>query len=233
MSGDFYGLVEQDDGVLAFVVGDVSGHGAIPAAIGANVRAGWRVLAMSRVAPLAVVTALNRQVLDERQRGRHASEVFATACFCWLDRRTDTLSVISAGHPPPLLVTPDGASEVATRFGPPLGALEHAIWTPSEAALTGIWSLVLYTDGLVEGRAAPHSRERFGLARLSAFLHERAADGAIDQDDVDALLHEVEHANGGRAEDDVVVLALSSQTTEAGFGIGDRGRLPAGWRSSS
>jgi serine phosphatase RsbU (regulator of sigma subunit) len=69
------------------------------------------------------------------------------------------------------------------------------------------WSLVLYTDGLVEGRTEPAGPRPFGADRLRALL---ATPGPpLGEEDVDTVLHSVATANGGPMSDDIVVVAVS------------------------
>jgi serine phosphatase RsbU (regulator of sigma subunit) len=81
-------------------------------------------------------------------------------------------------------------------------------WLPSEVALPGSWTLMLYTDGLVEGRATPGGSERFGPLRLRDWFAARG-NTAVDDGTLQALIAVVDGANGGTLPDDVAVLALT------------------------
>ncbi len=76
-----------------------------------------------------------------------------------------------------------------------------AEWLPSEVDLPEAWTLVLYTDGLVEGRATPGASERFGAERLRAWFMDGTR--AIDSAALQALVTALEEANGGPLPDDV------------------------------
>jgi serine phosphatase RsbU (regulator of sigma subunit) len=72
------------------------------------------------------------------------------------------------------------------------------------------FSILLYTDGLVEGRAAPGSPERYGLDRL-ARLVSRVSRQTRGSELLDALLEDVRAANGGDPADDIALLLVSER----------------------
>ncbi len=113
----------------------------------------------------------------------------------------------SLGHPPPLLLT-DHVRYLECDPAPPLGVMSHPEWLPKEVELPDEWTLVLYTDGLVEGRAAPGASERYGEERLRAWFADRNGT-AIDGAALQALLSTLEGANGGTLPDDVAVFVLT------------------------
>ncbi|HET6748988.1 MAG TPA: PP2C family protein-serine/threonine phosphatase, partial [Actinomycetes bacterium] len=141
---------------------------------------------------------------------RQSEELFATVCCCWVGPGHDRIAVALAGHPPPLLARAGRVEVVEVPGGPALGILDQP--NPREAGVLEVsdgWTLLCYTDGLVEGRAAPGAVERFGIEALV----ERATGllaGAAGLDDVlDRLLDVVHEANGGELSDDVAILCLS------------------------
>ena len=70
------------------------------------------------------------------------------------------------------------------------------------------WTLFAYTDGLIEGRAAPVSSARYGEDRLIGELSKLGPLGLTDES-VDRLLREIRAANGGPAADDIAVIVIS------------------------
>ena len=88
----------------------------------------------------------------------------------------------------------------------PMGVGGEARWEPVIVTLSPPWTLMFYTDGLVEGLAAPDSRDRMGedglVARLSGL-------DRMDGPSVDALLADVRAANGGPVSDDVALVIVS------------------------
>jgi serine phosphatase RsbU (regulator of sigma subunit) len=202
LGGDFYDLQVLDGGGLALVIGDVSGHGPHSAALGASLRAAWRGLVQAGVDAPALLPALARVCESEAA----AEDLYATVWLGWIDASGGRLSMGSMGHPAPLLL--DGEVRyLESRPVPPLGVQSHPQWLPSDVALPEAWTLVLYTDGLIEGRARPGAGERFGSERLHAWFEGRGA-ASVDAAALQALISDLEEANGGTLPDDVAVLAL-------------------------
>lgn len=205
VGGDFYGLLSYADGRLGFVVGDVSGHGPDAAALGATLRASWRALSMSGAGLDTVVSFLNRLVLDEGRR----TEMYCTLLAGWVDPRRKKLRMVNAGHPQPLVLGPGPVAALPVRPVPPLGFFDDLDdWKVQTFDLREGWALLLFTDGLFEGRAAPGSRERYGIERLMAYL--RQARPRWQRQSVDELLNEVEAANGGPLPDDIALVFLTA-----------------------
>ncbi|MGF1430958.1 PP2C family protein-serine/threonine phosphatase [Kitasatospora sp. LaBMicrA B282] len=118
-----------------------------------------------------------------------------------------------AGHPAPLLLSPGRRPEVVSfdHAGPALGLLPcdatEAAWPPLHLELQPGWSLLLYTDGLIEGRVGAGSR-RLGQDGLINLIGDHQASGLTRGRLVDGALAEVEDLNGGALTDDVAVLLL-------------------------
>jgi serine phosphatase RsbU (regulator of sigma subunit) len=125
--------------------------------------------------------------------------------------------VASAGHPPPLLAT-GGRVEVVDAVGQPaLGILEHGhSWQTMRLAVGDAWTLLCYTDGLIEGLRKPGSSERFGIEPLLATAAELLADQASMDELLDGLLDTVHSANGGELSDDVAMLCVGAGTVSDG-----------------
>ena len=152
VGGDWYDALELPDGRIALAVGDVVGHGLEAATVMGELRHSMRPYLLEGLEPHEVLRRLNELALhsDDRMPGEHA---FATAAVALLDVEDGRMELASAGHPPPLVVGPDGsASFLEPRPGPPIGALDDAAYTSSGFELPHGSTLVLYTDGLVERR---------------------------------------------------------------------------------
>ena len=92
-------------------------------------------------------------------------------------------------------------------IGAPLGMLPEPTWDAGAIALPEEWSLLLYTDGLVEGLDGPTSARRFGASRLAGELASLAPVPArVTDRALDVLLDRVKEANGGDLADDVGML---------------------------
>ena len=212
LGGDFYDIQTLDTGGLALLIGDVSGHGPRSAALGAALRTAWRGLVQAGVDGPRLAAALSRTAEGEKT----GDELFSTLWLGWLDPSGTRLRMGSFGHPPPLLLA-SAPRFLEARPSPPLGAgvAAQIEWLPCEVDLPSSWTLLLYTDGLVEGRASLGATERFGYERLLEWFTTRGTP-AVDGDCLGALLSTVERAHGGTLPDDVAVLALTHDPTIAG-----------------
>ena len=112
----------------------------------------------------------------------------------------------TAGRSAPLVVV-----EASFPYGPPLGIMEpgDADWGVEEIDLPPRWSLLLYTDGLVEGLAVPHSRERFGLRRLLPIVAREL--NSDPEAALDRLVAQVQTANGRPFADDIALLLVQTR----------------------
>jgi serine phosphatase RsbU (regulator of sigma subunit) len=81
---------------------------------------------------------------------------------------------------------------------------------PLTIELDADWGLLLFTDGLVEGRAAPGSAERFGVDELVRTLQSLVTEDIARDDLAPALVAEAERRHGGPLTDDVAVLLIGS-----------------------
>jgi hypothetical protein len=166
VGGDFYDIVSLPGGRVAFVLGDVSGHGISAALLmglihGAMSSPHWGVLGdePDRAA------RLNQLLLAKTSEAR-----FASLFWCSYEPASRRLRYINAGHVPPLWIrqNPDGTFAVdrLAEDGPVLGLLPGAAYrTVSVEAQAGDL-LVLFSDGIVE--VANRRDEYFGEERLIA-----------------------------------------------------------------
>ncbi|KIE27874.1 diguanylate cyclase [Streptomyces sp. MUSC 125] len=144
VGGDWYDVVEAGDG-LALVIGDVQGHGVQAAATMGQLRSSVRAFALSDRPPDEVLSGTNRLLID-LDPGQ-----FASCCYLRLDPATGRAQIARAGHPPPLLRSPDGRTRVLDiPGGVVLGVDPHARYPVTELLLEPDAILALYTDGLVE-----------------------------------------------------------------------------------
>jgi len=206
LGADFFDALPLADGTVALLIGDVAGHGPAEAAVGVALRSAWRALVLTGHRPDELLDGLDKVLVCNRQ----SEELFATVCCCWIAPGRDRITVALAGHPPPLLATGDGVAEVEAPAGPALGVLDDG-WPWQAGALEPgeDWTLLCYTDGLVEGRREPGSVDRFGAEALVEAAAGLLAGGAGPDEVLDRLLDLVLEANGGDLSDDVAILCLS------------------------
>lgn len=205
LGGDFYDLIELSDGTLHALIGDVAGHGPDEAALGVCLRVAWRTLVLSGREPHQTLACL-QEVLE---RERHRKEVFATVAMLSLAATTGTGSLRLAGHPPPVVLGKDPRLLTDERPGPPLGLFD-VDWPGIPVSLGPAWSLMLYTDGLIEGRGGP-GREILGCDGLVELISESGGDADLEgfpESLPDTLVKQVERLNGQALADDIAVLVV-------------------------
>ncbi|MGQ4426861.1 SpoIIE family protein phosphatase, partial [Streptomyces violaceoruber] len=171
VGGDWVNSFPLPDGRTALVVGDVVGHGLGAAATMGQLSMEARALLSAGLAPDEVLEHLDETVtlLDDAESGLAAgySALGSTCCIAVYDPVSHRVTLSSAGHLPPILVSPDGrAGPLPVRPHPGLGtefALREPYGVHTFVAPPGSL-LALYTDGLVEDPAVPIDE---GIARLA------------------------------------------------------------------
>jgi serine phosphatase RsbU (regulator of sigma subunit) len=228
LGGDFYDAVELEDGTLRAVIGDVCGHGPDEAALGVCLRIAWRTLVLAGTAHEFVFPALDDVLVAERQH----DETFCTVCDITITPGRRAARVLLAGHPPPLLLGPTPSVWPDVVPGPPLGVLPGQKWPAAETGLAGPWAVLLYTDGIIEGRRQ-NSGERLGVEGLFDRLlggglaktrgmggvPPTTAAGAAKsgwEAGLEATLAWAEEQNGGPLADDVALMLLAGAAAAVG-----------------
>ncbi|MCX4907447.1 SpoIIE family protein phosphatase [Streptomyces sp. NBC_00878] len=144
LGGDWYDVIPLSGDRVALVIGDVMGHGLSEAATMGRLRTAVHTLAGLELPPDELFSHLNDLVSDL------GDDFYATCLYAVYDPATGSCAVSSAGHPPPVLVSPDGTVRLLDLAAdPPLGAATPPFET-TELVLPEGSLLVLYTDGFVE-----------------------------------------------------------------------------------
>jgi serine phosphatase RsbU (regulator of sigma subunit) len=211
LGGDFYDVVEVADGWVHALIGDVCGRGPAEAALGVCLRVAWRALVLAGRPADEILFTLSQLLGHERQD----DTMFATMCMVSVAPDRSTAWVRMAGHLPPLLITRDGVRELPTLSAPPLGLSDVRDWPGTQVRLEGSWSILLYTDGLIEGRIGQGS-ERLGSERLMDLIRDVQRQGSLlgdadkpaDDQLLDQVIDRVRELNGKDLDDDLAILAL-------------------------
>lgn len=207
LGGDFYDVVQDPNGCLHAVIGDVSGHGPDEAAVGVCLRIAWRTLVLSGAEPSAMLSTL-QQVLEAE---RHHRGVFTTLAELRIDPSRRSLTLRTAGHPAPLLIPADGTSPFPSSErvgGPPLGVVDNVHWAPTQVRLEPGSCVLLYTYGVIEGRRPDGGRlGEEGLAGLvSEARSEHPGDHALA---IRRVVERAEQLNAGPLRDDVALVLIA------------------------
>ncbi|MDX3853317.1 PP2C family protein-serine/threonine phosphatase [Streptomyces sp. AK02-01A] len=207
LGGDFYDTVRTPDGTVHAMIGDVCGHGPDEAALGVELRIAWRALTLAGLCGDRLLSTL-QQVLEHE---RESEEIFATVCTVDIAPDGRQAGLCLAGHPSPLITRQGRAAQLLPydeEGGPALGLLPRARWPRRQVELGGSWSLMMYTDGLIEGRVGPGSTQRLGQEGMVEMINEQLARGLFGDDLLEAAVAQVRELNGGELTDDVAVLLL-------------------------
>jgi serine phosphatase RsbU (regulator of sigma subunit) len=160
VGGDWHDIVPLPDGRAALIVGDAMGHGPEAAAVMVQLRTAAHTLAELGLPPGQVLCKLDAMAAGMDTAGMDAMAAgtaapFATCVYAVIDPSGGASGIVQAGHLPPVLVLPDGETEVLDLPpGLPLG-LGAGSFEATQFSLTSGATLALYTDGLVESRSRP------------------------------------------------------------------------------
>jgi stage II sporulation SpoE-like protein len=158
---------------------------------------------------------------DHAIAGQFADIRFVTALLCDLDLTTGLFSWIPCGHPPPLLIRGNKViKELARRPVPPLGLGginthdERDADHPDGGTTAPVYTerlepgdrVLLYTDGVTEGRSADGTP--FGLDRLSDFIIRHSNDGISAPETMRRLNHAISEYQRGRLQDDATIVLV-------------------------
>ncbi len=209
VGGDWYDAFLLPDGNIAVAVGDVVGRGLRAASVTGRLRNALRAYAFEGLPPAKVVDSLNAMLhfLDPDE--------MATLIYGVLEPEKRTFTLVNAGHLPPVVVDSTGTASFFDRSGtPPLGARQSLRATAHPIELQPGYTVVLYTDGLVERRDVPLNDR---LERLRELVEEAVPVGDLP----DRLIAELTESD---INDDVAILTFSLTADVSGpFRI----RIPA------
>ena len=197
VGGDFYDAFALDGGRWLLVVGDVRGKGVEAAAVASLARHTLRAAAIGLVQPSDALATLNKVLL------RDETERFCTVVFMRLTWDGAWRAVVSSGgHALPLL-SRDGALSVEIgQPGTVLGVVDDPLLYDDETPLQPGDNVLLYTDGIPEGR---NGNEFYGEERLAGVVanhHESA--GAL----AEAVVRDVLDFQQQQARDDIAIVAV-------------------------
>jgi len=215
LGGDFYDVVETADGWVHTVVGDVCGHGPDEAALGVSMRVAWRTMVLAD-RPMTEVLRVVDQVFRHERFKPH---LFTTLCVVSIDPSRTAARIHLVGHPPPLLLTRDGVRELSAPVRSPVGVGERDTWPSGEVTLGDQWSLLMYTDGLIDGRVGTE-RRRLDVDGLTGLTETALNAGHRDDSLLDVVISRVRELNGGALDDDMAVVMLSWPAREPAGGAG-------------
>ncbi|MCY2962447.1 MAG: SpoIIE family protein phosphatase [Planctomycetota bacterium] len=201
VGGDFFDYVALPGGRTAITVGDVAGKGVPAALLMARMYSDVRYTLLSQPTPADAVTKLN-EGLSTGGLGHR----FITFALLVLDPSAHTLTIVNAGHLPPLLrsKTNEVKSLGLNMSGLPLGIQHDLKYRQTTVKIAPGETVLLYTDGVTE--AMNHTNECYGSDRLAARMGSAGGDVAAV---VEAVIEDVESFGDGLAQrDDICLLCF-------------------------
>ena len=200
VSGDFFVAQQLDSSRYVLALGDVAGKGLPAGLVASSLQARIEAVARHAAATASEIVADVNQTLCATSEGSR----FATLVYLELDRLTNELTIVNAGHLPAMLVSADGEPEGLSSTGPALGLMPTAGFPAQIVVMNPGASLVVVSDGVTE--AFNTEDEEFGDARLMDVIQRHASQPAAVLSE--AIVAAVRAHAPGVAGDDVTVLVL-------------------------
>lgn len=201
VGGDYFDYIALPDGRLAITVADVAGKGVPAALLMARLYASTRFQLLTNKDIAKAVTKLNAEISSSGLGHR-----FVTFLAMVLDPKKHTLSIVNAGHPPPVMRCGDNSLVPLGRetSSLPLGILPTQEYEATTVPIDAGCLVMAFTDGVTE--AMTEARDTYGQSRFSNYLEQ--ADGSVDAV-VKGLVADVENfAGAGPIRDDTCIVAF-------------------------
>ncbi|MDP8987393.1 MAG: SpoIIE family protein phosphatase [Actinomycetota bacterium] len=206
VGGDFYDVFQTSPRAWGIVVGDVCGKGAEAARLTALARYTVRAASMQARTPARILAMLNEALVRQNTVEPDGDdERFASVVYASLRRTGNgiSLAVSSGGHPPALLVQPDGTVRRVGTGGTLLGLFRNADLVDEALELHPGDVLLLYTDGVTEARGPGGQLGEQGLTEVVRRCAGASARQLAEEVERVVLAHQ-----GGTAQDDIAILAV-------------------------
>ena len=202
IGGDFLDVFATATGHIGLACGDVSGKGIEAATLSAMAVYSLRAFALQGAMP-RIVTAM----MDAAVEAQTGDDRFLTMIYARIEAREWAVELTAAGHPPPILIGPDGARVLDVPADVPVGMLGTSAYRQEAFSLPAGHSLMLYTDGVTEARSG-HDEQRslLGLERLVGIAHDLRARDA--QGIADGVWDAVQTWTAGVTTDDCAVVVV-------------------------
>ena len=201
VGGDFFDLIQMENGRLGLAVADVSDKGVPAALFMMSSRTLLKGSAIGMGAPGSVLSEVNTMLTENND-----TMMFVTLVYALYDPESGMVTYANGGHCNPLVVHPDGSSvELALTGGVALGVMPGLDYREDQTILDPGDTMVLYTDGVSEAMNA--EGEEFGVERLQQlFANQPPASAKMA---TEAIMQAVSDFAGGTPQsDDVTCLVL-------------------------
>jgi serine phosphatase RsbU (regulator of sigma subunit) len=208
VGGDYFGYVSLPDGRWAIAVGDVSGKGVSAALMMARLCSEVRYCLVTTGSPVEAVARLNRDLIDPTLDDR-----FITFLLAVLDPASHSLTIVNAGHMPPILrryATGEVDQVGIQEAGPPLGFDQNSQFAATTVTIEPGDTFTMYTDGISEATNA--DEQVFGIKQLCKTI----GSGPTDPERLGQLvLSEVDRFVAGQSQTDDICLLVFGRPRRA------------------
>ncbi len=201
VGGDFYDIVRLDDDCVGLAIADVSDKGIPAALFMMSSRTMVKGAAIGAQIPSEVLAVVNSMLSEDND-----AQMFVTVLYAVYNPATGQFTYACGGHDAPLVVHPDGSSELLPLTGGiVLGIMPGMSYEENSVYLAPGDTLISYTDGVTEAMNA--DGEQFGIERLRQTFADSPPQNA--QDAVNKIFKAVyEFAAGTPQSDDITCLVL-------------------------
>lgn len=174
VGGDYFDYVEMPDGRIAVIVADVVGHGVAAALLMAKLSAEMRFSLATQLHPASSVTRLNHVFSEGTIEDR-----FVTLVMTVLNPRTHEITIVNAGHMPPMVRRASGEVEEAGEqiVGLPVGVVDELEYKQTTVSLGPGEMMVVYTDGINESMNG--QGQQYSIDRIRQILRQTAENAEV------------------------------------------------------
>lgn len=143
--GDYYDVLELSPHIHSYFIADISGHDIATGFLTSALKA-----LLNQNVSLIYSPAESMKMMDKVLKGILPPEKYLTACLVSLNRETNILTVVNAGHPPLLHIPQNGEAKFITCRGDAMGIVPNVFFEMQQISVRPGDRLILFTDGLLE-----------------------------------------------------------------------------------
>jgi sigma-B regulation protein RsbU (phosphoserine phosphatase) len=197
--GDFYDVLKISDDIFGYFLGDISGHDIATSYMTAAVKALLTQNCIPIYKPQESIRLINNVLMEILP-----DEKYMTACYGLLNRKTKSMTIVNAGHPPPVYIPNGGKPQFIEITGDVLGFFPNVSFGAQNISVSEGDRFFLYSDGLIE---------RIGAKKVWAKQKRKLLDlcGNVNHTKIQKCAETIANrmiGNGSHPEDDVVVLGI-------------------------
>lgn len=197
--GDFYDVLSISDKITGYFVADFSGHDIKSSYMTASIKALLAQNSNPIYSPLETMKMINDVLMEILSKNK-----YLTACYARLNRTTGNLCIVSAGHPPVVLVPVTGDPQLIQVDGDVLGMFKDAKFGVHRMRLNPGDRFFIYSDGLVESTRQKITWNTGAQTLLTKFKKIRN----LPLSKTSSALVKNLFPGGAVPEDDIVVLCV-------------------------